>query len=121
MIRKVLVDVIRVQNIGNELLCISNEKLCISNEILVENELFCSFLRLSFFFILEFISVLLLILEQVDNYFWLNLEKYYRIKCYFEKNLDIFFFDLLFESIKCFFEFYFFWEKEEKIMLKESI
>lgn len=29
--------------------------------------------------------------EQVDNYFWPNLEKHHRNKCYPEKNLDMFF------------------------------
>lgn len=59
--------------------------------------------------------------EQVDNYFWPNLEKHHRNKCYPEKNLDIFFFDSSPESTKCFSELYSPWEKEEKIMSKESI
>lgn len=121
MTRKALADAIRAQNTGNEPPCTSNEMPCTSNETPVENESPCSSSRSSFSSTPESTSASSSTSEQVDNYFWPNLEKHHRNKCYPEKYLDIFFFDSSPESTKCFSELYSPWEKEEKIMSKESI
>lgn len=91
MTRKALADAIRAQNTGNEPPCTSNEMPCTSNETPVENESPCSSSRSSFSSTPESTSASSSTSEQVDNYFWPNLEKHHRNKCYPEKNLDIFF------------------------------
>jgi hypothetical protein len=58
--------------------------------------------------------------EQVDNYFWPNLQEHHKDKFYPEKDLEIFFLDSP-ESTKCFSELYSPWEKGENKMSRDSI
>lgn len=121
MTRKALADAIRAQNTGNEPPWTSNEMPCTSNETPVENESPCSSSRSSFSSTPEFYQCLIINIRTGRQLFLAKFRKTSQKQMLPWEKFRYFFFDSSPESTKCFSELYSPWEKEEKIMSKESI